>query len=45
MGRGLFGTFDYDRWLSTLPEPYTEPEENEDEAYDSWVDKQLCEMD
>lgn len=39
MDRGLFGTFDYDTWLSTPPE------ENEDEAYDSWVDKQLCEMD
>lgn len=39
--------FDYDRWLSTLPKPYTEPEEDEDEdeAYDSWIDKQLCEMD
>lgn len=39
--------FDYDRWLSTPPKPYQEPEEDddEDEAYDSWVDKQLCEMD
>lgn len=41
------GPFDYDRWLSTPPEPYTESEENEDEdeAYDSWIDRQLCEMD
>lgn len=37
--------FDYDRWLSTPPEPYTEPEEDEDEEYDSWIDRQLCEMD
>jgi hypothetical protein len=37
--------FDYDRWLSTPPKLYTEPEEDEDEAYDSWVDRQLCEMD
>lgn len=37
--------FDYDKWLSTPPEPYREQEEDEDEAYDSWVDKQLCEMD
>ena len=36
--------FDYDRWLSTPPEPYREPEEDEDEAYDSWIDRQLCEM-
>lgn len=35
--------FDYDKWLSTPPKPYTEPED-EDEAYDSWVDRQLCEM-
>lgn len=40
------GPFDYDRWLSTPPKPYTEPEEeDEDEAYDSWIDKQLCEID
>ena len=39
--------FDYDRWLSTPPEPYTELEEDEDEdeEYDSWIDRQLCEMD
>ena len=39
--------FDYDTWLSTPPEPYQEPEEDEDEdeAYDSWVERQLCEMD
>lgn len=24
--------FDYDTWLGTPPEPYTEPEEDEDEA-------------
>ena len=36
---------DYDRWLSTPPEPYREPEEDEDEAYDSWIDRQLSEMD
>lgn len=35
--------FDYDKWLSTPPEEHTEPKE--DEAYDSWVDRQLCEMD
>lgn len=37
--------FDYDTWLSMPPKPHTELEENEDEAYDSWIDKQLCEMD
>lgn len=37
--------FDYDRWLSTPPEPYREPEIDEDEEYDSWIDRQLCEMD
>lgn len=37
--------FDYDRWLNTPPEEHTEPEENEDETYDSWIDRQLCEMD
>lgn len=39
------GPFDYDTWLSTPSKTYTEPEEDEDEAYDSWVDRQLCEMD
>lgn len=39
------GPFDYDTWLSTPSKTNTEPEEDEDEAYDSWIDKQLCEMD
>lgn len=37
--------FDYDRWLSTPSEPYTELEIDEDEAYDSWIERQLCEED
>ena len=37
--------FDYDTWLSAPSKTYTEPEEDEDEAYDSWIDRQLCEMD
>ena len=41
MVRGIFGTFDYDAWLSTPPEPYSEPEIDEDEDYDRWKDEQL----
>lgn len=39
------GPFDYDKWLSTPPELYREPEIDEDEEYDSWIDRQLCEID
>ena len=38
MNRGLFGAFDYDTWLSTPPEPWSEPDVDEDEAYDRWKD-------
>ena len=38
MNRGLFGAFDYDTWLSTPPEPWSEPDVDEDEAYDEWKD-------
>lgn len=30
--------FDYDTWLSTPPEPLSEPDVDEDRAYDEWKD-------
>lgn len=37
--------FDYDTWLSTPPEPLSEPDVDEDEAYDRWKDEQVQPMD
>ena len=37
--------FDYDTWLSTPPEPWSEPDVDEDEAYDRWKDEQVQPMD
>lgn len=33
--------FDYDTWLSTPPQPYQEPYEDEDAIYDQWVEDEI----
>lgn len=33
----------YDDWKLTAPEPFKELEEDDDEAYDRWVDSQFAE--
>ncbi|EPT35848.1 hypothetical protein [Streptococcus agalactiae] len=38
---GTYPWFDYDIWLSTPPEPWSEPDVDEDEAYDRWKDEQV----
>ncbi len=41
--RGLFGTFDYDTWLSTNDDHQDIFNDgiDEDEAYDRWKDEQV----
>lgn len=41
MTYGLFGTFDYDTWLSTHEDHEELFQGDEDEAYDKWKDEQL----
>lgn len=38
---GTYPWFDYDTWLSTPPEPWSEPDVDEDEVYDRWKDEQV----
>lgn len=33
--------FDYDTWLSTPPEAYSESYEDEDAIYDQWVEDEI----
>ena len=42
---GTYPWFDYGTWLSTPPEPWSEPDVDEDEAYDRWKDEQVQPMD
>lgn len=44
-GSACLNRFDYDRWLSTPAKTVYRAEEDEDEEYDGWIDRQLCEMD
>lgn len=45
MQYGLFGTFDYDDWLSSYEDHEETFQGNEDEAYDRWKDEQVQLMD
>ena len=39
--KGLFGTFDYDDWLSSYEDHEKAFQDDEDEAYDRWKEEQL----
>lgn len=41
MQHGLFGTFDYDDWLSSYEDHEETFQGNEDEAYDRWKGERM----